>query len=163
MRIKLGTVAALALMPPDARQMAAAPPAEKKAPALGILTGLFGAPIFKPSDSSKVNENERTKVRSKKLANVTIPINVNGKDSGFYCKGSIYADLAPGQTKPTVRFTFFGANMQSSVGTDTDAARQSIDAHKAQWAVDYSVFRKANPSQIAAVAANAVVLEDEQF
>lgn len=154
----------------DARQAAAAP---RTAPKLadvtadtfhligGPLAGIFMPPVFKPSDSAKVNENERTKIRSKKVANVTLSYRTaDGKDSGFYVRGSIYADLVPGAKVPTARFTFFGANMQSSVGTDNENAKNGIEAIKEAVKVLYGQWRKANPVTANQIAESAVPLDD---
>ena len=94
---------------------------------------LFTAVIFKPAGNDTVYTAERSGLRSKRLASVSVEV----AGTGGYIPGSIYARQPRNAPKAVAEFGFSGTMYQPGFYTEDRAAKDELDAWRKEVADQY--------------------------
>ena len=141
---------------PTPTESAEIPAITESAPATrSALASVLGRVQFKPSDNVKVFTNDRTGVKSRKIANVLVELG----NTGVFVRGSIYARQGAKDTKARAEFSWFGANMQTCLTPEDAQSKADMQSLQNNIAVGYAKWLKDNPQQQAAAASQQEVVE----
>lgn len=126
-------------------------------PNLNRFDQIFTAVIFNAARAdAKVWTDEKTLVKSRKLA--TVRIEVLG--SGGYLHASIKAEQGPRQDKPSARFTFKSTQFESSFTASDPAVASELEQWKRAVERRYKLWRAENPALAMQAGPDTVELDD---